>query len=170
MIFNRFKKWLSIPIFILSIFAGLYTQKFYRHNAALYPAAVINSLSIHTHTPQGKKCLKNDSSESSRGVIYQIMTVTAYTAGYESTGKTPNNPAYGITASSHKIKIGTGEHLAAAGTCIPFGTVIYIPGYGLAPILDRGDAISNNQIDVYFDGVEQARKWGKKVLYITIFR
>src|SRR5690606_7201420 len=36
----------------------------------------------------------------------QTFEVTAYTAGAESTGKTPSDPAYGITASGEKVREG----------------------------------------------------------------
>ena len=40
------------------------------------------------------------------GVDLGVYKITAYTAGYESTGKTPEHPAYGITHPAQKVKEG----------------------------------------------------------------
>ena len=54
------------------------------------------------------------------------MEVTAYTAGPESTGKHPGHPLYGVTASGERVRQGA----IAASRSLPFGTRVYIPGYG----------------------------------------
>lgn len=107
---------------------------------------------------------------SRAGVIRHFAKVTAFTAGPESTGKSPGHPAYGITTSGYHINIGAGERLAAAGPGIPFGTRVFVPGYGLAPVRDRGGAIDDGCIDVYFDRVEDARAWGVRHMQVLIIR
>jgi 3D (Asp-Asp-Asp) domain-containing protein len=96
--------------------------------------------------------------------------VTAFTAGPESTGKRPGHSEYGITASGYKINIGSGERLIAAPPEIPYGTKIYIPGYGLARVADRGEAITGNSFDVYFDDPAEAWEWGRKQLNVIVIR
>ena len=77
--------------------------------------------------------------------------------------------ADGITASGRRA---TGL-IVAAPPNIPFGTVLDIPGYGKAEVLDRGGAIKNNRLDVLFtdkDGVsghQRALNWGVQELTVT---
>lgn len=104
---------------------------------------------------------------------YQKMEVTAYTAGYESTGKVPGDAGYGVTASGTQVTQG---RTIAAGKNIPFGTKIYIPyldgreGFGEAifTVEDRGGAIKENNIDVYMSDLTQAREFGRMPLDVYI--
>ena len=80
------------------------------------------------------------------------MVATAYTAGFESTGKRPGDRGYGITATGTKAKHGT---VAVDPKVIPLGTELYIEDigniegdYGYATALDTGGAIKNNRIDL----------------------
>ena len=95
--------------------------------------------------------------------------VTAYTAGPESTGKDAGHPDYGITASVYKLDVGAGEKCIAAPPEIRFGVRIFVPGYGVAIVRDRGGAITGNRLDVYFDDVEEARHWGRQTLRVIVF-
>ncbi|MDF2500928.1 MAG: hypothetical protein K0Q77_1642 [Anaerosporomusa subterranea] len=99
----------------------------------------------------------------------RIMEVTAYTAGHESTGKDSDHPDFGVTASTYRLSIGSGELCIAAPPDIAFGTRIFVPGYGAATVKDRGEAIQGDCLDVYYDDLEQARLWGRKRLPVLIF-
>lgn len=99
-----------------------------------------------------------------------LMEVTAYTAGPESTGKTPGHPLYGVTASQTKVKE---WHTVAAGKSIPFGTKIYIPEFmdkngGWFTVEDRGAAIGDNDLDIYMEDLEDAIEFGRKEMYVFI--
>ena len=72
--------------------------------------------------------------------------------------------ADGITASGYKIR--AGNKLCAAD--FDFCTVLDIPGYGIAPVLDRGGTIKEGCIDIYFDTHQEALEWGVKYLKIGI--
>lgn len=76
--------------------------------------------------------------------------------------------ADGITASGHVIQ--AGDKFVAAPKHIPFGTMITIPDYGRVPVLDRGGAIKDNKLDLYFADHESALKWGRRYLQVTIER
>lgn len=97
------------------------------------------------------------------------MEVTAYTAGIESTGKHELHPEFGITASTHRIAVGGGERLLAAPPEIAFGTRMFVPGYGVGVVKDRGEAIQGDCLDVYFDDLERARAWGRQRLTVFVF-
>lgn len=91
--------------------------------------------------------------------------VTAYTAGYESTGKSPDHPAYGITASGDKVKR---YHTVACPPQIELGTWILIEGVGKRQCTDRGGAIKGNRFDVYMKYLDDAIKFGRQSLEVVI--
>ena len=74
--------------------------------------------------------------------------------------------ADGITASGYKLQ--NGSKVIAAPADIPFGTKIYIPGYGLATVEDRGGSIKGNRLDVYFQTHKEALEWGKQILLVEM--
>ncbi|WP_068786693.1 3D domain-containing protein [Paenibacillus phocaensis] len=101
------------------------------------------------------------------------VLATGYTAGYESTGKKPNHPQYGITYSGVKVRRDkdTISTIAADLKIFPLGTILYIPGYGYGVVADKGSAIRGHKIDLYFDTIKQVYKeWGKKEVEVQVVR
>lgn len=86
--------------------------------------------------------------------------LTAYCACSRCCGKTN-----GITASGAKAV--QGVTVAADTRILPFGTKIYIDGYGERTVQDTGGAIKGNRIDVFFDSHQEALQFG--VQYKEIF-
>jgi 3D (Asp-Asp-Asp) domain-containing protein len=102
---------------------------------------------------------------------YQSTTVvaTGYTAGVESTGKSENHPAYGITKSGVKVRRDLFSTIAADTSVYPIGTVLFIPGYGYGVVADTGSAIKHHKIDLYYETVQDVyEKWGKKKVKVYI--
>ncbi len=113
------------------------------------------------------------------------MLVTAYDAGQKSTGwkykwgccLMPPVYAYGpsegkrkrvgITSDGTKAEKGV---IAADLSRYPYGTRMYVPGYGWGEVHDKGSAIKGNHIDIFFPTEDEARSWGRKYLDITIIR
>lgn len=111
------------------------------------------------------------------------MLVTAYDAGQKSTGwkykygccLLPPVYAYGpqegkrkkvgITASGVKARKGT---IAADISRYPYGTKMYVPGYGWGEVQDIGSAIKGDHIDIFFSSKKDAINWGRKYLNIKI--
>jgi 3D (Asp-Asp-Asp) domain-containing protein len=59
--------------------------------------------------------------------------------------------------------------IAADTDYYPFGTAMYIPGYGKGIIEDRGSAIKGpDRIDLFFDSHGKALKWGRQKLNVEI--
>ena len=59
--------------------------------------------------------------------------------------------------------------IAADTRYYPFGTRMYIPGYGWGVVQDRGGAIKGpNRIDLYFDSHADALQWGRRKLHVII--
>lgn len=98
----------------------------------------------------------------SEGKVEKVMTatLTAYTAGFESTGKTPSHPAYGITSSGSKVK--EGRTIAVDPKVIPIDSTVYIEDVGLRRAEDTGSAIKGARIDVFIEDLEEALEFGVK--------
>jgi 3D (Asp-Asp-Asp) domain-containing protein len=97
------------------------------------------------------------------------VIATGYTAGVESTGKSKDHPAYGITKSGVKVRRDLYSTIAADTSVYPIGTVMYIPGYGYGVVADTGSAIKKQKIDLYYETVQDVyEKWGKKQVKVYI--
>ena len=97
------------------------------------------------------------------------VLATGYTAGYESTGKVPESPAYGITYSGVKVKRDLFSTIAADLNIFPIGTILYIPGYGYGVVADKGGAIKGNHLDLYYETVQDVyENWGRKTLQVYL--
>ncbi|MFD2045168.1 3D domain-containing protein [Ornithinibacillus salinisoli] len=97
------------------------------------------------------------------------VVATGYTAGVESTGKTPDHPQYGITYSGVKVKRDIYSTIAADLSVYPIGTIMFIPDYGFGVVADKGGAINGNKIDLYYETVEDVyAEWGKKEVDVFI--
>jgi 3D (Asp-Asp-Asp) domain-containing protein len=94
-----------------------------------------------------------------------IMNASAYTAGYQCTGKNPGDPGYGITASGRHVRPGI---VAVDPTIIPLGTHLYVEGYGFSIAADVGSAIKGYKIDLYIEGLEDALRFGRRNLMVYI--
>ena len=67
--------------------------------------------------------------------------------------------AVGITATGTRARPGT---IAADTDFYPFGTIMYVPGYGWGRVEDIGGAIKGKHIDLYFSSHKKALQWGRK--------
>ncbi|HNZ49658.1 MAG TPA: 3D domain-containing protein [Candidatus Hydrogenedentes bacterium] len=110
------------------------------------------------------------------------MEVTAYDAGKKSTNWKRNwllqpvvasgpdkgkRKKVGITASGTKAAPGT---LAADTNHYPFGTIMYIPGYGYGRVEDRGSAVKGpDRVDVFFKSRKEALRWGRQKLKVRVW-
>lgn len=74
--------------------------------------------------------------------------------------------AVGITASGTRARTGT---IAADTSRYPFGTTMYVPGYGYGRVEDTGGDIKGNHIDLFFDEHKDALRWGRKNLVVQIW-
>ena len=70
-----------------------------------------------------------------------------------------------ITASGARVEPGK---TVAAGPSLPFGTHLYIAGYGRRTVEDRGGAITDGKLDLAVQTREEALRFGRqeiKVIY-----
>lgn len=97
------------------------------------------------------------------------VTATGYTAGVESTGKTPDHPQYGITFSGVKVRRDVFSTIAADRKVFPIGTVLHIPGYGYGVVADTGSAIKGKKIDLFYHTTKEVYdEWGKKKVKVRV--
>lgn len=75
-------------------------------------------------------------------------------------------------ASQLRTSTGTipkeGRTIAVDPSVIPYGSLVYIQGYGYFIAEDCGGAIKQNRIDVYTNSYEKAIQQGKKVANVWI--
>lgn len=91
--------------------------------------------------------------------------VTWYTAGEESTGKTPDHPEYGITATGTEVT--PGQTIASDWSILPPGTKVYIEGIGERIVEDSGSGVNGKHIDVYIPNVDEA--YARGVSYAKVY-
>ena len=102
-----------------------------------------------------------------RRVRQLLMEVTAYCACQKCCGPR----AQGVTASGRHVTYNNGRFVAADTSILKFNTNLIIPGYANnkpVKVLDRGGAIKGNKLDVFFASHQEARKWGRQKLWVTV--
>ncbi len=61
--------------------------------------------------------------------------------------------------------------IAADTKYYPFGTRMYVPGYGWGVVIDRGSAIKGpTRLDLYFESHQEALEWGRRMVEVKINR
>jgi uncharacterized protein YabE (DUF348 family) len=85
------------------------------------------------------------------------MWATSYAAKF--TGRTPGTISYGRTASGKYVTKGI---VAIDRGMMPFGTRMYVPGYGFGEAADTGGGVRGRWIDLGFDD-HNYQSWAKVV-------
>ena len=100
------------------------------------------------------------------------VRATAYTADYNSTGKSPGDPYFGITSTGARAERNPSGYstIAVDPRVIPLGTKLWVDGYGYAIAEDVGGAIKGNEIDLYFSSSSQIWDWGARNVDIYILK
>lgn len=98
--------------------------------------------------------------------VYTKMKATAYTAGFESTGKNKGDKSYGITASG---KVVTEGKTIACPKNMEFGTKLYVKEMKKTYVCeDRGSAITNGRIDIYIASLDEALEFGVRDVNVLV--
>lgn len=71
----------------------------------------------------------------------------------------------GITSDGTRARKGV---ISADISRYPYGTRMYVPGYGWGEVHDTGSAVKGDRIDVFFESRREALQWGKKYLTVKI--
>jgi 3D (Asp-Asp-Asp) domain-containing protein len=167
----------AMTLLLLPMLSGLEPQKEdmlqRKHQASLGKLSFIEAVKAKEVDRSKQQITKQNITPKKKDVMTVTVVATGYTAGYESTGKRPNHPDYGITYSGVKVRRDKNSvsTIAADLKLFPLGTIFYIPGYGYGVVADKGSAIKGKKIDLYFNTKKQVYKeWGKKEVDIQLIR
>lgn len=72
----------------------------------------------------------------------------------------------GVTSSGAHARYGT---IAADISKYPYGTVMYVEGYGYGRVEDTGGEIKGDRIDLYFGSHRRAEAWGRKTMRVKVW-
>ncbi len=73
----------------------------------------------------------------------------------------------GITSSGKATRNGT---IAADLSLYPYGTIMYVPGYGYGVVEDTGKDIKGQHIDLYFNTHREALNWGRATSSVKVWK
>jgi 3D (Asp-Asp-Asp) domain-containing protein len=95
------------------------------------------------------------------------FTITAYTSGFESTGKNIGDKGYGITASGEEVK--EYHTIASDWSVLPKGSKVLIgDNPTIYTVTDKGGTIKGNKLDIYIADLNEALNFGKKELTVYL--
>ena len=135
------------------------------------PASQVISYATKKTTSSRSNVIKRDEGDNSIPVASYTkvikMRYTAYCLCPKCCGKSPSNPAYGLTAIGYKITPGQNDKVVAVDPkVVKLGSTVYVQGldskgdYGYAYACDTGGAIKGNRIDLYYDDHNKALQIG----------
>lgn len=102
---------------------------------------------------------------TSRGSYTYRKVLTMVSTAYEPSPRSCGRYADGFTAIGMKAQPGV---VAVDPRIIPLRTRLYVEGYGPAIAADVGGAIKGNRIDVFFNTVEEALRYGRRRVKVYI--
>jgi 3D (Asp-Asp-Asp) domain-containing protein len=166
--FDKLHEWMADPRNMLVFFVAVLVLVIaYLGFLFLAVGEAVNT--IAPNTPQTLEDSRRPTEAPSRGLGVEreakVVTATFYTV--DDCDKLPRHPAYGITASGTKAKVG---RTIAAGPSVPFGTKVFIPGFGWRVVEDRGGAIGDDDIDVLVSTRAEAFELGRKPIRVYVER
>ena len=104
---------------------------------------------------------------------------TAYDLSYQSCGKSPGHPSYGVTASGFNLKGHTWKSARTVAADLryhPLGTQLWISfpdPYkhmdGIYTVRDAGGGVLGNHLDIFFgeNAHAEAIRFGRRTIYVT---
>ncbi len=150
---RKWLKWRTALIFLLLVwfvFEGrFYLPKHIRPPKGIQPVEVMMQTTSYCH------CRKCCSYHWFLFVPYQKIGFMKFRLKH-----------VGETSSGAIVRPGT---IAADTSIYPYGTVMYIPGYGYGRVEDTGGAIKGRHIDLYRPNHLFARKWGVRTKKVKVW-
>ena len=149
--FKLFCHKIILPLFVLVLLSGCATGRKYRVPRNQKPEVV--NMETTGYCKCGKCCGWKRN--------WKFQPVVAY-------GPTKGQPkAVGITAAGTLADWGT---IAADTRYYPFGTIMFIPGYGWGRVEDIGGGIKGMHIDLFFPSHRKALEWGREWKTVKIWK
>lgn len=119
-------------------------------------------------TPQTKEDVqvKVNTPKETKTVYMGDFVATAYCICYKCCGKTPEDLAYGVTASGAKAT--PGRTVAVDPNVIPLGSTVIVNGKEFYVAEDTGKAIKGNRVDICFSTHEEALQFGRQIVEVEV--
>lgn len=115
-----------------------------------------------------ENCVASSININQIGTGTAVYTVTAYCPCRRCCGNYSPEVRGGEPHTSTGTIPQEGRTIAVDPSIIPYGTKIYIEGYGTFVAEDCGGAIKGRHIDMYFDSHEKAKQFGSRKLQCTV--
>lgn len=113
--------------------------------------------------PKKQETKKQEAPKEETSSSSSTKTLTVSATGYSTAQPgLSTHTAMGIDLRTNPMVI------AVDPSVIPLGTMVEVPGYGVAIAGDTGGAIKGNKIDIHFTSVSQAISWGRRTITIKI--
>ena len=128
-------------------------------------------------TPTTQAATTEPATQTQAPATSETPTTQAAASSNQSGGRTLNVQATGYSYNEPGLSpyTATGIDLrknptviAVDPSVIPLGSLVEVPGYGIAIAGDTGGAIKGNIIDLHFTTVDQANQWGRRNVTIRI--
>ena len=103
----------------------------------------------------------------SRSSFSRSEVRTMIATGYDPSPATIGPGATGLTCTGRHAEFGC---IAVDPRVIPFGTLMYVEGYGFGLACDRGSAIKGNRLDLCFNEKRVADAYGKRPVRVHILK
>ncbi len=127
---------------------------------------VISKELLSTNTVKPKEAIYFASPlgyKTSRGMFNRTKCITMRASAYSTSPE--ENGGYTTSKTGHPLHYGIA---AIDPRVIPLNSWLYVEGYGLALACDIGGAIKGDRIDLCHQTVEQANRYGRKVVKVHI--
>lgn len=156
------KIFLAIIVILFIIFGNAYS---------LCSESCVNDVVTQEIEPQLKEEVQARETvvEEPKVVYMGNFVATAYCICYDCCGKTPEHPAYGITASGKRAT--PGRTVAVDPYIVPLGStvIVKVDGKEYEYIAeDTGSAIKGNKVDICYESHEQAKQFGRRIVEVKV--
>jgi 3D (Asp-Asp-Asp) domain-containing protein len=119
-------------------------------------------LKLDIHQVQDQLDAANNMIQDLKSDEYEFIYVGEYTLTHYCVGKYPHICGTGSGKTATGTEVTAGRSVAVDPKVIPYGTQMYIEGYGFRTAEDCGGAVKNKQIDIAVETHDMANALGRK--------
>lgn len=141
-----------------------YKRAYVEKGVELFDDIALDNAEIKPQTEE-KVQVKVNTPKEEKAVYMGEFVAVAYDLCYDCCGKTPEHPAYGITASGKRAT--PGRTVAVDPNVIPLGSTVIVNGTEYIAE-DTGKAIKGNRLDICFSTHEEALQFGRQIVEVEV--
>ena len=146
-----------VGLILLNIYQAYHCKQLMEHQAEIFRETLSNQTDTYLDLVKAEEPMKTNYPKKNIGKFQlSFYTPTELKKPYEKLK----------TATSTKPK--EGRTIAVDPKVIPFGTLVYIEGFGYRIAEDTGSAIKGNRIDIFMMDYNKALSLGKPYANVTI--